>query len=92
MIKNNLIGESDLLNSKGFNLENGELNSDLKLKIKEFKIGNAIIQNVVVGICPKSFKNDYPSIREPFILGQNVLREIGKVQIDYKSKVLSIVQ
>ena len=92
MIKNNIISESDLLNSKGFNLENGDFNNQIKIKIKEFKIGNAIIQNVVVGICPKSLNNDYPSIREPFILGQNVLREIGKVQIDYKSRVLSIVQ
>jgi len=92
MIKNNLITESDIVNSKGFYTEKGELNELIQVKIKSLQIGNAIIQNTIVGICPKSIENTYPTIREPHILGQNILREIGKFQIDYSTKALIILQ
>lgn len=92
LIKNKIITESDIVNSKSFYNEKGELDDRIKLKIKELKIANASIQNVIAGIYSKPSDTEFPTIREPLILGQNVLREIGKVQIDYLSRLFYVLK
>ena len=63
-----------------------------RINIKKIKIGNINIENVAVAIFNKGFEDIYSTIDNPLLLGQNVIRELNKFQIDYQENTLTLLK
>ena len=63
----------------------------MEVKIKKIKIGNANIKDAIVRIADKYTETLYPTNHYPLILGNDLIRELGNVQLNYKESILTIV-
>jgi len=82
LIKSRTIKEEDFIGSAVYTFADGSTSRSKRFIIRELKIGNHTLKNITASISS--------SINAPMLIGQNVLNELGKVTIDYKTNTLFI--
>lgn len=82
MLKNGYLSKSDLLSEVSYTNATGEVRKAQGMNIQEVRIGTCRMQNVKASIVPNQ--------AAPLLLGQNVLRKFGKIEIDYQRNLLRI--
>ncbi len=69
MYKNGYIDENDFIGTAKTRIANGDLEENMKLNLKEVKVGNKTLNNVEALVSKSS--------NAPLLLGQSVLRQLG---------------
>lgn len=74
MYKNGYIDENDFIGTAKTRIANGDLEENMKLNLKEVKVGNKTLNNVEALVSKSS--------NAPLLLGQSVLRQLGTWSVD----------
>ena len=84
MLKNNYLSKEDIVGKEYFSTATGEIREGTKIRLKEIKIGNAILRNVEASVVHNQ--------QAPLLLGQSVLERFGTITIDNINSKLIIKQ
>lgn len=91
MIRNNKITEDDILEGSSFKTADGNINDAVRFKIRNLTIGNLNLKNVNASIINlDTYKSLGSILNKPLLLGQNVIRQLGKFEIDYYNETITI--
>ena len=82
MMKNGYLTGKDVVGSQRYMDANGDVTVGTVINIKEVNFGDCVLNNVRASVV----KNQ----RAPLLLGQSVLRRLGKIEIDNMKHVLII--
>ena len=74
MYKNGYIDDNDFIGTAKTRIANGDIEENMKLKLKEVKVGNKTLYNVEALVSNSS--------NAPLLLGQSVLRQLGTWSVD----------
>jgi hypothetical protein len=83
LIKAKAINDEDWLEGGYYKFADGSIAKSQRFMIRYLKIGDFEIKNVEASISN--------SIEAPLLLGQSALSQLGKIQIDYKTKEFRII-
>ncbi len=75
MAKNKYLSREDILGEEQYMDASGDINTGMKVNLRELKIGDILLQNVVASIIN--------SENAANLLGQSALEKFGRVTIDY---------
>lgn len=84
MLKNGYLSESDIKGKKNYVVASGEIHEGTILKLKEVKIGDAVLKNIEASVVHNQ--------NAPLLLGQSVLEKFGTITIDNVNSKLVIQQ
>lgn len=84
MLKNNYLKESDIRGKEYFSTATGEIHEGTTIRLREIKIGDAILRNVDASVVHNQ--------KAPLLLGQSVLERFGTITIDNINSKLIIKQ
>jgi clan AA aspartic protease (TIGR02281 family) len=84
MLKNGYLSESDIKGKKNYVVASGEIHEGTILKLKEVKIGDAVLKNIEASVVHNQ--------NAPLLLGQSVLEKFGTITIDNVNSKLLIKQ
>jgi len=82
LIKTGTINDDDWLRGKNYKFADGSIAKSYRFRLKKLNIGGHYIYNIATSI--------QNSVDAPLLLGQNALRKLGKIQIDYNTNILTI--
>ena len=74
MIKNGYLSKDDIIGTEHYKIANGEITEGTKIVLKEIQFANLSLYNVEASIVH--------NIDAPLLLGQSVIRKLGKIQLD----------
>lgn len=74
MYKNGYIDDNDFIGTAKTRIANGDIEENMKLNLKEVKVGNKTLYNVEALVSNSS--------NAPLLLGQSVLRQLGTWSVD----------
>ena len=80
MLKNGYLKSKDFIGSIRYNNASGESHTAKEINLKAIKIGEVELKNIKASIVPNQ--------KAPLLLGQSVLRRLGKYEIDPKNNIL----
>lgn len=83
MLKNGYISEKDLYGAEYYQFANGEIAEGTKILIRVIEIGGLYLYNVDASIVHE--------LNAPLLLGQSAISKLGKIQIDYETNILTIL-
>ena len=84
MMKNGYLDESDIKGKRNYVIANGEIQEGTILRLKEVKLGDAVLKNVEASVVHNQ--------NAPLLLGQSVLEKFGTITIDNVNSKLIIKQ
>ena len=84
MLKNGYLSDSDVKGKKNYMTASGDIHEGTVLRLKEVKLGDAILKNVEASVVH--------SQKAPLLLGQSVLEKFGTITIDNVNSKLLIKQ
>ncbi len=84
MLKNGYLSDSDVKGKKHYMTASGDIHEGTILRLKEVKLGDAILKNVEASVVH--------SQKAPLLLGQSVLEKFGTITIDNVNSKLLIKQ
>jgi clan AA aspartic protease (TIGR02281 family) len=84
MLKNGYLSDSDIKGKRNYMTANGDIHEGTVLRLKEVKLGEAILKNVEASVVH--------SQKAPLLLGQSVLEKFGTITIDNVNSKLLIRQ
>ena len=84
MLKNGYLTSDDIKGKKYFSNATGEIHEGTIIKLKEIKIGEAVLRNVEASVVQNQ--------QAPLLLGQSVLERFGTITIDNINSKLIIKQ
>ncbi len=84
MLKNGYLSENDIRGKEYFSTATGEIHEGTKIRLKEIKIGGAVLKNVEASVVNNQ--------QAPLLLGQTVLERFGTITIDNINSKLLIKQ
>ena len=84
MLKNGYLSDSDVKGKKNYMTASGDIHEGTVLRLKELKLGDAILKNVEASVVH--------SQKAPLLLGQSVLEKFGTITIDNVNSKLLIKQ
>lgn len=84
MLKNGYLSEGDVKGKKHFRTASGDIHEGTILRLKEVKLGDAVLKNVEASVVH--------SQKAPLLLGQSVLEKFGTITIDNVNSKLLIRQ
>lgn len=84
MLKNGYLTSDDIKGKKYFSSATGEIHEGTIIKLKEIKIGEAVLRNVEASVVQNQ--------QAPLLLGQSVLERFGTITIDNINSKLIIKQ
>ena len=82
MLKNGYLSKADFLGESRYSDANGNVNTGQIINLSKVKIGDLEINNVKAGVVQNQ--------KAPLLLGQSVLNNFGRVEIDTKKHILRI--
>jgi len=82
LFRTGTIHDSDWLPGAPINLPEGNIADSYRFNIRKLQLGSNVLHNVSASISN--------SVEASMLLGQNVLRELGKIQIDYQNNSLKV--
>ena len=77
LLKNTTITVKDSLCPKSFILANGSQETNVRVMLKSLKVGNTVFKNVEASVGN--------NIYVPLLIGQNVLKRMNRIEINYKT-------
>ncbi len=80
LIKSGKIKETDLLESREYLLADGSTIEGKRIMIRRIKIGNLVLEDVEVSVSNSSLS--------PALIGQNLLRRLGIITLNYNNSTL----
>jgi len=84
LLKNGRLEEDDVIGMTTAQIANGEVIENTIINIKELEIFDRTLYNVEASIIN--------NLNAPLLLGQSVIQELGKIEIDYKNSTLTILE
>ena len=84
MLKNGYLSDNDVKGKKNYMTASGDIHEGTVLRLKEVKLGDAILKNVEASVVH--------SQKAPLLLGQSVLEKFGTITIDNVNSKLLIKQ
>lgn len=84
MLKNGYLTDDDIKGKEYFNTATGEIHEGATIRLREIKIGDAVLKNVEASVVHNQ--------QAPLILGQSVLERFGTITIDNINSKLIIKQ
>lgn len=84
MFKNGYLNENDVKGKKHYMTASGDIHEGTILKLKEVKLGNAVLRNIEASVVGNQ--------KAPLLLGQSVLEKFGTITIDNINSKLKIKQ
>lgn len=84
MIKNGYLKESDIKGTQNYSIANGDIVEGTIIIIRELEFGGIKLRNVRASISHE--------MQAPLLLGQSALSELGKIQIDYRNNIMTIIK
>jgi len=84
LLKNGRLAEEDLLGMTTAQIANGEIIENTIINIRELEIFDRTLYNVEASIIN--------NLNAPLLLGQSVIQELGKIEIDYRNNTLTILE
>ena len=84
MLKNGYLKEEDIKGKEYFSTATGEIHEGTIIRIREIKIGDAVLKNVEASVAHNQ--------QAPLLLGQSVLERFGTITIDNINSKLIIKQ
>jgi clan AA aspartic protease (TIGR02281 family) len=84
MLKNGYLKEEDIKGKEYFSTATGEIHEGTIIRLKEIKIGDAVLRNVEASVAHNQ--------QAPLLLGQSVLERFGTITIDNINSKLIIKQ
>lgn len=82
LVRTGTIKDEDWLEGKTYMFADGSTARSKRFRLRKLIIGNYVIRDVEVSIAN--------SLEAPMLLGQNVMRKLGKVSIDYRNNILCV--
>jgi clan AA aspartic protease (TIGR02281 family) len=82
MFKNDYLSQKDIIGKATYQVANGELIEGTVINIRNVNVGGLVLENIKASVSK--------SQSAPLLLGQSVLRKLGKVEIDYNKRVIKI--
>ena len=83
MLKNGYLMENDLLGTEYYRIANGDVAEGTKIRLRLVRIGGIELNDVEASIVHTA--------SAPLLLGQSALKKLGKIQFDYASGTLTIL-
>lgn len=80
LVKNGTITKKDRRKSQTYVMANGETTEYEEYILHSIKIGGKEIKNIEISVSS--------NVNSPLLLGNNVLKELGTITIDYKNLIL----
>jgi len=82
LIRTKTISEKDILEGKNFIDANGNINKNIRINLREIKLGSRTLSNVPCGVSE--------TINGLSLLGLSAIEGLGNIEIDFKSSTLRI--
>lgn len=82
MMKNNYISASDVMGKANYTTASGEITEGTLINLRKVNVGGLDLNDVRASVVK--------SQNAPLLLGQSVLKKLGKVEIDYNKNVIKI--
>ncbi len=83
MLKNGYLKEKDLIGTKYYQIANGDVEEGTKIRLSIIRIGDLELRDVEASVVHNA--------SAPLLLGQSALMRLGKIQFDYASGTLTIL-
>lgn len=84
MLKNGYLKQQDLSGKEYYMTASGEIAEGTKVKLRELVFGKLKLNNVKASIVK--------SQNAPLLLGQSVLQQLGKIQIDNENNIIKVIR
>lgn len=84
MFKNGYLKESDITGTQNYSIANGDIVEGTTIIIRKLEFEGVKLYNIKASISHE--------MKAPLLLGQSALSQLGKIQIDYKNDILTIIK
>lgn len=84
MLKNGYLKSEDILGKAYYQIANGNIETGTKINIRKIEIQGMLFYNVNASIVH--------DLDAPLLMGQSLLKKMGKIQIDYINNTLTIIK